>query len=104
MNKGLCRRLERLERTSQDGADVARAAAVCEAYEIVRDHPELATHAERALAAATSHEDWQRALITLIEADGGLEAVVEKACAMTDDEIGLNREKRLLQRRSILLG
>jgi hypothetical protein len=79
MNKAPSRRLERLERTSQDGAGVARAAADYEAYEIVRDHSELATDEERALAAATSHEDWQGAFLTLIEAAGGLAAVVEKS-------------------------
>ena len=40
------------------------------------DHPELATEGDRALASATSNEDWQRAFATLIEASGGLEAVV----------------------------
>jgi len=39
--------------------------------------PEEATEEDRALAAATSREDWQRALSILIDAAGALAAVVQ---------------------------
>jgi hypothetical protein len=76
MSRSLERRIERLERGAHVGADVERARAVFNAYETVRRHPEEATDEERALAAVTSREDWQRAFWTLIDAEGGLEAAV----------------------------
>jgi hypothetical protein len=42
------------------------------AYDMVRDHPEQATGQDRALA-----EDWQTAFGVLIDAAGGLGAVVQ---------------------------
>ena len=70
------RRIERLERGTHIGADVERARAIFDAHEMVRHHPEKATDEDRALAAVTSREDWQRAFVVLIDAAGGLEAVV----------------------------
>jgi thiamine biosynthesis protein ThiC len=78
MNRLLERRVERLERDTDVGdADIDSARAICHAYEMVRHHPEEATDGDRALAAATSNEDWQRAFSTLIDAAGGLGAVVQ---------------------------
>ena len=77
--RSLERRINRLERGSHSGADIDRARAIFHAYNLVRDHPEQATEAERALAAETSHEDWQRAFLILVEAAGGLEAVVRES-------------------------
>ena len=70
------RRVERLERGTHVGADVERARAIFHAYDVVRNHPEQATDEDRALAAVTSREDWQRAFGILIDAEGGLEAAV----------------------------
>jgi hypothetical protein len=41
---------------------------------------------DRALAAATSHKDWQRALSTLIDAAGGLGAVVQASYAIEAEQ------------------
>lgn len=76
MNRTLDRRLKCLERGAHVGADVERASAICHAYEVVRDHPEQATDKDRALAAATSDEEWAHAFGIMIDAAGGLEAVV----------------------------
>jgi hypothetical protein len=77
MNRLLERRVERLERdTHVDDADMDRARAICHAYEIVRHHPEQPTDEDRALAAATSHEEWSRAFGIMIDAAGGLAAAV----------------------------
>ena len=65
------RRIERLERGVHVVADIERGRAVFHAYDVVRNHPEQATDEQRALAAATSHDDWQRAFATLIDAAGG---------------------------------
>ena len=73
MTSSLERRIERLESGAHVGADVERARAIFDAYERVRDDPQQATDEDRALLA---HEDWQRAFVALIEAAGGLEAVV----------------------------
>jgi hypothetical protein len=70
MNR-LERRIERLERGVHVVADIERGRAVFHAYDVVRNHPEQATDEQRALAAATSHDDWQRAFATLIDAAGG---------------------------------
>ena len=42
-----------------------------------RKIPRTCVAEDRALAAVTSHEDWQRAFVTLIDAAGGLEAAVQ---------------------------
>jgi hypothetical protein len=47
------------------------------ACSVVEDNPEQATDEDRALAAVTSNEEWQRAFAILIDAAGGLAAVVE---------------------------
>ena len=73
MSRSRERRIERLERAAHVGADVERARAIFDAYERVRDDPQQATDEDRALLA---REDWQRAFVALIEAAGGLEAVV----------------------------
>jgi thiamine biosynthesis protein ThiC len=73
MTRSLEHRVERLERDTHVGdADIGRARAICHAYEMVRHHPEEARADDRALAAATSNEDWQRAFSTLIDAAGGV--------------------------------
>jgi hypothetical protein len=46
------------------------------AFDMVRDHPEQATDEDRALAAATSHQEWCDAFGALIDAAGGLAAAV----------------------------
>jgi hypothetical protein len=77
MNRPLERRVERLERDTHVGdADIDRARAICHAYEVVRHHPEQATDEDRALAAATSHQEWSDAFGALIDAAGGLAAAV----------------------------
>jgi hypothetical protein len=43
---------------------------------MVRHHPEEATDEDRALAAATTHEEWSDAFGVLIDAQGGLAAAV----------------------------
>jgi hypothetical protein len=77
MTSSLKRRIERLQRTTPVGADIEWARAIMRAFDMVRDHPEQAADEDRALAAATSNEDWQRAFSTLIDAAGGLAAVVQ---------------------------
>ena len=54
-------------------------AKIMRAFDMVRDHPEQATDEDRALAAVTSNEDWQRAFSILIDAAGGLAALVQKS-------------------------
>ena len=86
MNRTLGRRLKCLEGAAHFGADVERAQAVFRAYEMVRDHPEQATDEDRALAAVTSHQDWARAFGILIDAAGGLEAVVRESFEVANRE------------------
>jgi hypothetical protein len=77
MNRPLEGRVERLERDTHVGdADIDRARAICHAYEVVRRHPEQATDEDRALAAATSHQEWSDAFGALIDAAGGLASAV----------------------------
>lgn len=70
-------RIGRLERSFHVGHDIDRAHAIVHAYHVVRDDPERASDEDRALAAATSTAEWQRAFATVIAAEGGLAAVVE---------------------------
>jgi hypothetical protein len=90
MSRSLERRIARREGAAHVGADVERARAIMHAYSVVRDHPEQATDEDRALAAVTSNEEWQRALVTVIAAEGGLEAVVRRSYEYREgaDQIG----------------
>lgn len=85
MSSSLERRIAQLECSAGAGGDVEWARAVCRAYQIVRDHPEQIIDEDRALAAATSHEEWSYALGIVIGAAGGLAAVVRASY-----EIGLS--------------
>jgi hypothetical protein len=76
MTQTLKRRIERLESSTPVSADVEWARAIMRAFDMVRDHPEQATDEDRALVAATSHEEWSRAFGALIDAAGGLAAAV----------------------------
>jgi hypothetical protein len=76
MTSSLKRRIERLQSSTPVGADIDWARAIVHAFDMVRHYPEQATDADRALAAATSYEEWSEALGTLIDAAGGLAAVV----------------------------
>jgi hypothetical protein len=76
MTSSLKRRIEQLERLTPVGAEVERAHAIVRAYDMVQFTPEQATDEDRALVAATSHEDRWRAFGILIDAGGGLEAAV----------------------------
>ena len=73
MTSSLERRIERLESNTHVGADVEKARAIFNAYVRVTDHPAQASDEDRALLA---HEDWQHAFSILIDAAGGLGAVV----------------------------
>jgi hypothetical protein len=81
MTSSLKRRIERLQSSTPVGADIEWARAILRAYDIVRDHPAQASDADRALAEATSHEEWSWALGIIIDAAGGLEAVVRASYA-----------------------
>jgi hypothetical protein len=70
MTSSLERRVERLEGVTHVGADVDRARAIFNAYEMVSNHPEKATDDDRALAGITSHEDWSPAFGILIDHSG----------------------------------
>ena len=70
-------RIGRLERSFHVGHDIDRARAIVHAYHVVRDDPERASDEDRALAAITSHEEWQRAFVIVLDAGGGLAAAVE---------------------------
>jgi hypothetical protein len=76
MTGSLVRRISRLECGANVGADVERARAIVHAYFVVRHHPAQATDQDRALAAVTSNEEWQRAFATVLDAEGGFGAVV----------------------------
>jgi hypothetical protein len=76
MTSSLKRRIERLQSSTPVGADIEWARAIMRAFDMVRDHPEQATDEDRALAAATSHEEWSDAFGALIDAAGGLAAAV----------------------------
>ena len=69
--KALERRIERLERGTRTDAEIEHARAVLAAWERVRDHPEMATDADRKLG-----EGWQHAFVVLINATGGFGAAV----------------------------
>jgi hypothetical protein len=76
MTQTLKRRVERLEGNTHVGADIEWARAIMRAFDMVRDHPEQASDQDRALVAATSHEEWSDAFGALIDAVGGLAAAV----------------------------
>jgi hypothetical protein len=76
MTGNLGRRIERLERGFHAGHDIDRARAIVHAYRVVRYNPEQATDEDRALAAVTSNEEWQRAFVIVLDAAGGLSAVL----------------------------
>jgi hypothetical protein len=75
---GIKQRIEKLEAGTIGSPDLDHAIDVFRAWCLVRDNPERATDKDRLLAA----EDWQEALCTLIDAAGGLEAVVLAAMRM----------------------
>jgi hypothetical protein len=70
------RRIQRLERAVHAGPDNDRAYAVMRAYELVKSHPEQATEIDRALAV-----EWPHAFCIVLEAEGGLAAVVQRVAA-----------------------
>ncbi len=77
--RALERRIERLEGGTRVSGDVERAYATVHAFNVVDHHPEEAAEADRDLVAATPRDEWQRALAVVIEAEGGLEAVVRRS-------------------------
>ena len=76
MTRSLMRRIEQLERVITVGVDLERARAIVRAFDTVQYEPEQASDEDRALVAAASHEDRWRAFGILIDAEGGLAAVV----------------------------
>ena len=76
MTRSLMRRIEQLERVITVGADLERARAIVRAFDTVQYEPEQASDEDRALTAATSHEEWSHAFGIIIDAEGGLAAVV----------------------------
>ena len=86
--RALERRIERLEGRAHVGGDVEKAYAILHAFDVVNQHPEEATEADRVLVASSSSGEWQRAFVVVIETEGGLEAVVRQAAALIDDQAG----------------
>ena len=80
MSKSIIRRIERLERVCHVDANVDKAREIVHAYHLVQNYPHLATDEHRALRGITSHEDWQRAFLVVLETEGGHAAVVQRLC------------------------
>jgi len=77
---GIKHRIEKLEAGTIGTSDIDHALDVFRAWCLVRDNPGSATDKDRLLAA----EDWQEALWTMIQAAGGLEAVVLASMRMRE--------------------
>jgi hypothetical protein len=100
MTSSLKRRIERLQSSTPVGADIKWARAIMRAFDMVRDHPEQATDADRALVAATSHEEWNAAFGALIDAAGGLAAAVRASYELEAAEKAKQIEGQVVKRAS----
>ena len=77
MTKVLERRLARLEGLVPNSAEDQPANRIAGAFHRVRYDPELVTAEDQALVSTTTNAEWQKALAAVIEAAGGIAAVVE---------------------------
>jgi hypothetical protein len=83
---GIKQRIEKLEAGAPPLGDIQLAEAVLAAWDRVTHYPEEATDQDRAFLASN---DWYLALCTLIDAAGGLEAVVLASIALQSRELGM---------------
>lgn len=85
MKSTLTRRVERLEAERGSDDDLERARRIVRACGAVEFHPERATAEDKALAAATTKDEYMDALVLCWRQPGAFVAAVEASAKMREE-------------------